>query len=132
MDVLHDLTRADLTHAKMVSQPTYRLVARPAIELSVGLHDGGEWIERCPVPRTGWPENSDRGCAERGGDMQQAGVVRHRNVRGGQRENGVAQVGPGEVARAGESGNDLRGQCLLARTADDPGLDPVDAERRRQ
>ena len=68
------------------------------------------------MPWARGPENSDRRRAERGRDMQQAGVVGHRRVGRSECKNCVAQVRPGEVADV----------ALLALEVDATGLDAMD------
>ena len=70
------------------------------------------------------PENADRRRAERGGDVQEAGIVGDRHRRGRQRENGVAQIVAGEVAGLGVA-DDLGGKRLLIGTAQDPNGEAV-------
>ena len=87
-------------HAAMVHDAAGRLVARLAVELLDGLlHGGGDRIERRPMPRAGRAENADGRGAERGRDVQQARVVRDRDVRRGKRQDRVAQIRAGEIAR---------------------------------
>ena len=93
-----DLLDRDVAHAAMMPEAADRLVAGPAGELGRGLDHRRDRIERRPVPRAGRPEDADRRRADRRRDMQQAGIVRDRGLRGGERQDGVAQVGAGQVA----------------------------------
>jgi hypothetical protein len=54
--------------------------------------------------------------------VQQTGIVRYGEIGRGERENGVAQVGPGEVANVVAVG-DLGSKFLFVRSADHP--DPM-------
>ena len=94
----------DVAHAAVMHEPAGRLVAGPAGHVGLGLDDGGERVERRPVPGAGRPEDADGRRADRGGDMHQAGIVRHRGAGELQRQDGVAQVRRGEVARGGAGG----------------------------
>ena len=73
--------RRDVAHAAVMAEPADRLVAGPAGSSVVGLDDGGQRIERRPVPGAGRPEYADRRRAERRRDVQQAGIVGHRDAR---------------------------------------------------
>src|SRR6059058_4629785 len=97
-----------------------RLVARPARQIVGRFNDRGDRVEGSPVPWAGRAEDSDSRCAERGGDVQQTGIVRYRDIRRGERENGVAQVRPGEVADIASSSSNLGGNLFFVWSADHP------------
>src|ERR1019366_6116175 len=107
-----DLVGRDLAHATVMDQPAYRFMAWPTREHAFGFDDAGERIERRPVPRTRWTENPDRGRAQSRSDMQEAGIVGDRDGSRREREDGVAQVVAGEVARPAITG-DFRCQRLF-------------------
>ena len=96
-----DLFGRDVAHAAMVDEPANRLVARPARQVGGGFDGGGQRIERSPVPGAGRPEYADRRRAGRRRDVNQTGIVRHRHGGPGQRQNGVAQIGAGQIAGCG-------------------------------
>src|SRR5262245_47556925 len=96
-----------------------RLVARAARQIVCRFNDCGDRVEGSPVPWAGRAEDSDGRRAERGGDVQQTGIVRYRDIRRGERENGIAQVGPGEVADVASSSN-LGGNLFFVWSADHP------------
>ena len=89
-----------------MAKPADRLVARAARQIVCRFNDSGDRVEGSPVPWACRAEDSDGRCAERGGDVQQTGIVRYRDIRRGERENGIAQVGPREVADIAFSGGD--------------------------
>ena len=97
------------------TEPADRLVAGPAGQLARGFDHRGERIERRPVPRAGRAENADRRRADGRRDMQEAGIVRDRGRGGGERQDGVAQVGAGQVADAVGRRRDDLGRERLAR-----------------
>ena len=106
------------------------------------------------MPRAGRPEDADGRRADRGRDMHQAGVVRHAGAGELQREDGVAQIVRGEVARVRARGarrsrwraaprpgcpaprpNSLRAVSDFAparRNADRPALARADRARARR
>ena len=53
------------------------------------------------MPRAGRPENSDGRCAERRRDMDKAGIVGYGRCCRRQRQNGLAQIGSGQIASLG-------------------------------
>ena len=65
--------------------------------------------------------------------MQEPGIVGNRGTGGGERQNGVAQVRPGEVADVGPVGRTIsRRNLLLARPADHPDPASLGREALRQ
>src|SRR5258707_2234118 len=100
-------------------EPADRLVARAARQIVGRFNHRGDRVERSPVPWPSRSEDSDGRCAERSGDGQQTGIVRYRAIRRGERENGVAQVGPGEVADIACSSN-FSGDLVFVWSADHP------------
>ena len=87
-----DLPDLNIGHAAVVAEAADRLVAGPAGDFAGGLDRRRDRIERRPVPRAGRAEDAHRRGADGGGDMQQAGIVRHGGLRGGERQNGVPVV----------------------------------------
>ena len=77
-------------------------------------------VERRPMPRAGRAENADGRRSQRGSNVQQARVVRYREIGGCQRQDGIAQIGAREVAdrRRCSRANLLR-QRRFVRAADD-------------
>ena len=88
-----------------MAEPADRLVAGPARQIVGRFNRRGDRIERSPVPWARRAEDSHRRCAERGGDVQQTGIVRYRDICRGERQNGIAQVGPGQVADIASGSN---------------------------
>ena len=105
----------------MVSDTADRLMAGTTRQLTCRVHHAGERIERRPVPRTGGSENADRQLAQRRGDVHEAGIVGDDGLCGRQRENGIAQIGPGEFAdMRGIGGHNLIREWLFVRSAEHP------------
>src|SRR5258705_5636999 len=100
-------------------EPADRLVARAARQIVGRFNHRGDRVERSPVPWASRSEDSDGRCAEGSGDVQQTGIVRYRDIRRGERENGVAQVGPGEVADIACSSN-FSGVFVFVWSSDHP------------
>src|SRR3974390_2176247 len=99
----------------------FRARAGSRFGISLGLQDGRNAIKRLPVPRAGRAENGHGWRAERGGDVHQSGIVTDRNVGGREREDCVAQVGAGQIARIRSGrGGDVSGDLGLVRTAEHP------------
>src|SRR6266567_3998827 len=108
----------------MMAHPADGFVAGLAVELGHGLLDGGDRVERRPVPRAGWSEDADCGRAEGGRDVKKPGVVRYRHIGRRERQDTASQICPGQVA--GEDPgcfDDLSSERLLAWTADHPDGD---------
>jgi hypothetical protein len=127
-----NLLHRDVAHAAVMPEPAGRLVARPAWHVGLGLDHGGERVERRPMPGAGGPEYADRRCAEGRSHVQQAGIVRYRHGRGCERQDGVAQIGAGEVAGLRCAACDFGGESLLAGAADHPDRKAQFGKARRK
>src|SRR5262249_28867926 len=114
-----DLIDGNVAHAAMMAEAANRFMTWPAGQFARGFDHGGDRVERSPVPWAGRAEDSDGRCAECGRDVQQTGIVRYRDGCRRERENRVAQVGPGKVADIGAVG-DLGGKLPFTRSADHP------------
>src|SRR6185369_645412 len=111
----------NIPHAQMMAEAADRLVTWPAGQLVGGLHHRGDRIKRSPVPRARWAENAHRWRPERRRDMQKPGIVGNGGIRGGEREDGIAQIRAGEIPDAAVlSRRDLRRNLLLSRSPDNP------------
>src|SRR3977135_821519 len=110
----------------MVAEAADRLVAGPAGELACCLDHGGDRIKRRPMPWAGRTENPDYRRAERGRNVEEAGIVRNRGVGGGERQDGRAQIGPAEIAYISFGAtHDLGGELPLARPSEHPHAVPL-------
>jgi hypothetical protein len=101
MNFHNDLASWNLAHAAMMGQPTDGLVTGSAHHVGARLNGSGEGIQRCPVPRTGWTENSDGWRTDRRRHVLQSGIIRHGRARKSQCENGVAEIRRGEIMGMG-------------------------------
>src|SRR4051794_12036417 len=92
--------RRDFTRTAMPDIAAAAFSATGAGRIAVRLDYRRQRVERSPKPRIGGPENTDGGGPDGRRNMHQAGVVGYREVGGFQRDDGVAQVVAGEIARA--------------------------------
>ena len=110
-----------------------RLVARPAGEFARGFDHARKRVERRPVPGARRPEDADRRRVRGGGDVQEPGIVGNREVGSRERQDGVAQVGAGEVADVGGLGrDDLGRERGFAGAAQNPHARSLGREPARQ
>jgi hypothetical protein len=85
------------------------------------FEDRGKGIERGPMCRAARPEDRHRRSADGGGDVHQSRVIRHRGVGSGERDDRVAQISSGEIARRDPARRcDLRGEGCFIRSAQHP------------
>src|SRR5262245_44926432 len=68
------------------------------------LQDGGNWIERLPMPGAGWTKDCDRWPTDCCRYMHQPGIICHRNVSHSKSKDRIAQIGSGEAARTASAG----------------------------
>src|SRR6516165_2446205 len=114
-----DFLRRNVTHAAVMHEPTDRFVAWPAFDFAFCLDRRRKWIQWRPMPGAGRPKNSDGRSSHRGGDMQKPGIIRNRDRRCRERENRVAQIMTGKIARR-RVADDFSDERLFLRSADHP------------
>ena len=56
-----------------------------------------EWIERLPMPRTGWAKDRNRWRADRRRNVHQPGIIRYSGISRCKRKDRVAQIGASEI-----------------------------------
>src|SRR6185503_19050589 len=104
-----------------MNEPAGRLMAGPAGHVRQSFDHRRERIERRPMPWAGRSEDADGWRANGGGDMNEAGIVRHAGAGAFQRQDGVAEVRRREVAAGGAGGRyDLGGKRALGWAAQHP------------
>src|SRR5262249_27666632 len=93
------------------------------------LQDGGNWIERLPMPGAGWTKDCDRWPTDCCRYMHQPRIIRHRNVSHSKSKDRIAQIGSGEAARTASAGrHDRFCDWRFVRPPQTPDLSPVFSE----
>ena len=125
------ILRRNVAHAAVVHQPADGLVAWPAFDFAFRLNRCRKRVQWRPMPGAGRAENSDRRSSHRGGDVQQPGIIRHRNRRCCEREDRVPQIIAGKIA-CRRVADDFCGQRLLSWPADHPDTKSLRHQSPRQ
>ena len=93
----------------------------------------GEWIERLPMPRTGWAKDRNRWRADRRRNVHQPGIIRYSGISRCKRKDRVAQIGAGEIPHTiSTGGHDFLRDGSFIGPAQHPDRDAIRGERARE